>query len=303
MANEITTPYRLLSFEKIDTIIYTSMEEVCNAVANEIAALITTKNAVGQTTVLGLSTGATPKKVYAALIRLHKEKGLNFENVVAFNLDEYYGLQPDAIQSYKRFMNENLFYHINIKKENYFIPQGDINAEDVKKHCEDYEQKMAFYGGIDFQLLGIGRNGHIGFNEPGSHVSSVTRLITLDNLTRFDAAYEFGGLANVPRKAITMGIGTILKAKRIVLLAWGDPKANIIKEAIEGPVTEFVPASYLQGHKNVQFVLDESSSAELTRIKTPWLTDDVFWNKNLIKKVSGLILFYIQKTCQILLII
>ena len=296
MNNEITTPRRLLSFEKIDTIIYTSMEEVCNAVANEIATLITKKNAAGETTVLGLSTGATPKKVYTALIRLHKEKGLNFENVIAFNLDEYYGLQPDAIQSYSRFMSENLFNHINIKKQNCFIPQGDINPEDIKKHCEDYEQKMAFYGGIDFQLLGIGRNGHIGFNEPGSNVSSVTRLITLDNLTRFDAAYEFGGLANVPRKAITMGIGSILKAKRIVLLAWGDTKADIIKEAIEGPVTEFVPASYLQGHQNVQFVLDESSSAELTRIKTPWLTDDVFWNKNLIKKAVTNLAFALEKS-------
>ena len=296
MVNEIENPRRLLSFEKIDTIIYTSMEEVCNAVANEIATLITTKNAAGETAVLGLSTGATPKKVYATLIRLHKTEGLNFENVVVFNLDEYYGLQPDAIQSYSRFMNENLFYHINIKKENCFIPQGDINPEDLKKHCEAYEQKMAFYGGIDFQLLGIGRNGHIGFNEPGSNVSSVTRLITLDNLTRFDAAYQFGGLANVPRKAITMGIGSILKAKRIVLLAWGDAKANIIKETIEGPVTEFVPASYLQGHQNVQFVLDESSSAELTRIKTPWLTDDVFWNKNLIKKAVTNLAFSLQKS-------
>ena len=295
MPNNITSPHRLLSFEKIDTVIYTSMEEVCNAVANEIAFLITTKNVAGEKTVLGLATGATPKKVYTALIRLHKEQGLNFENVVAFNLDEYYGLQTDAIQSYSRFMSENLFNHINIKKQNCFIPHGDINPEEVKKHCEEYEQKMANYGGIDFQLLGIGRNGHIGFNEPGSHVSSVTRLITLDNLTRFDAAYEFGGLANVPRKAITMGIGSIMKAKRIVLLAWGDRKASIVKEAVEGPVTEFVPASYLQGHQNVQFVLDESSSADLTRIKSPWLTDDVFWNKNLIKKAVTNLAFTLEK--------
>ena len=295
MPNNITSPHRLLSFEKIDTVIYTSMEEVCNAVANEIATLITIKNVAGEKTVLGLATGATPKKVYTALIRLHKEHGLNFENVVAFNLDEYYGLQTDAIQSYSRFMSENLFNHINIKKQNCFIPQGDINPEEVKKHCDEYEQKMASFGGIDFQLLGIGRNGHIGFNEPGSHVSSVTRLITLDNLTRFDAAYEFGGLANVPRKAITMGIGSIMKAKRIVLLAWGDRKASIVKEAVEGPVTEFVPASYLQGHQNVQFVLDESSSADLTRIKSPWLTDDVFWNKNLIKKAVTNLAFTLEK--------
>ena len=295
MATDNFAPHRLLSFEKIDTTIYPSMEEVCNAVANEIAILIKAKQALGENAVLGLATGATPKKVYTALIRLHKEQGLSFENVITFNLDEYYGLHPQAIQSYRRFMEENLFNHINIKKENCFIPQGDIAQEEVKKHCEEYEKTMEFYGGIDFQILGIGRNGHIGFNEPGSHVSSVTRLITLDNLTRFDAAYEFGGLANVPRKAITMGVGTIMKAKRIVLLAWGDRKASIIKEAVEGPVTEFVPASYLQGHHNVHFVLDQSSSAELTRIKTPWLTDDVFWNKAMIKKAVTHLAFALEK--------
>ncbi len=287
--------HKLLAYEKIDTVTYSTTEDVCNAVANEIAVLIKAKKVLGENAVLGLATGATPKKVYATLIRLHKEQGLSFENVVTFNLDEYFGLHPDAIQSYRRFMDENLFNHINIKKENCFIPQGDIAQEDVKKHCEDYEKTMESYGGIDFQILGIGRNGHIGFNEPGSHVISVTRLITLDNLTRFDAAYEFGGLANVPRKAITMGVGTIMKAKRIVLLAWGDRKAAIIKEAVEGPVTEFVPASYLQGHHNVQFVLDESSSADLTRIKTPWLTDDVFWNKAMIKKAVTQLAFTLQK--------
>lgn len=295
MATDNFPARKLLSFEKIDTTVYLTMEEVCNAVADEIAVLIKAKQALGEDAVLGLATGATPKKVYAALIRLHKEQGLSFENVITFNLDEYFGLYSEAIQSYRRFMDENLFNHINIKKENCFIPRGDIPQEDVKKHCEDYEKTMEFYGGIDFQILGIGRNGHIGFNEPGSHVSSVTRLITLDNLTRFDAAYEFGGLANVPRKAITMGVGTIMTAKRIILLAWGDRKANIIKEAVEGPVTEFVPASYLQGHHNVQFVLDESSSAELTRIKTPWLTDDVLWNKAMIKKAVTHLAFTLEK--------
>ena len=234
--------------------------------------------------VLGLATGATPKKVYEALIRMHQQKGLSFKNVVCFNLDEYYGLQQDALQSYHYFMQENLFKHIDIKKENCFIPQGDIPQQLVKQHCEAYEQQIAAHGGIDFQLLGIGRNGHIGFNEPGSHVGSVTRLITLDHLTRFDAAYEFGSLANVPRKAITMGVGSILKAKRIVLLAWGERKSVIIKQAVEGPVTEFVPASYLQGHQNVTFILDETAAGALTRKKTPWLTDDVSWNNGMIKK-------------------
>jgi glucosamine-6-phosphate deaminase len=295
MESESLAPTKLLAFEKIETAIYPTMDEVCNAVADEIAALIISKQSKGETTVLGLATGATPKKVYTALIRLHKEQGLSFENVVTFNLDEYYGLQPDALQSYTRFMDENFFNHINIKKENCFIPQGNILQELVKQHCEHYEKMIDSFGGIDFQILGIGRNGHIGFNEPGSHVSSVTRLITLDHLTRFDAAYEFGGIANVPRKAITMGVGSILKAKRIVLLAWGERKANIIKDAVEGPVTEFVPASYLQGHHNVKFILDESSSAGLTRIKTPWLTDDVLWNKGMIKKAVTHLSFLLEK--------
>ncbi len=284
MLTEILTPQKTVSFEKIETITYTTGDEACNAVADEIAALIKQRNRNGQTTVLGLATGATPRKVYAALIKWHKEKGLSFKDVIVFNLDEYYPLQPDAIQSYKKFMEENLFNHVDINKDNCFIPSGAVPPEKIKPHCEEYEKKIEEYGGVDLQLLGIGRNGHIGFNEPGSHVNSATRLITLDHLTRFDAAYDFGQLANVPRKAITMGIGTILKAKRIVLLAWGERKAGIIKQAVEGPVTEFVPASYLQGHNNVEFVLDESCAAELTRFKTPWLTDDVQWDNGMIKK-------------------
>ncbi len=284
MLTEVLTPQKTVSFEKIETITYPTGDEACNAVADEIAALIQERNRMGQTTVLGLATGATPKKVYTALIKWHYEKGLSFKNVVVFNLDEYYPLPPDAIQSYRKFMADNLFDHVDIDAENCFIPDGAVQPEKIKSHCEAYEKKIASYGGIDFQLLGIGRNGHIGFNEPGSHVNAATRLITLDHLTRFDAAYEFGSLANVPRKAITMGIGTILKAARIVLLAWGERKAAIIKQAVEGPVTEFVPASYLQGHHNVTVVLDESCAAELTRFKTPWLTDDVQWTNGMIKK-------------------
>lgn len=239
---------------------------------------------MGKRWCLAWPPGLHQKKVYEALIRLHQQQGLSFKNVVTFNLDEYYSLQPDALQSYRCFMDENLFNHIDIEKENCFVPHGATPPEMVKMHCTEYEKKIEEAGGIDFQLLGIGRNGHIGFNEPGSHVSSATRLITLDHLTRFDAAYEFGTLANVPRKAITMGIGTILKAKRIVLLAWGERKAAIINQAVEGPATEFIPASYLQGHHNAEFILDESAAADLTRKKTPWLTDDVLWNNGMIKK-------------------
>ncbi|MGN6399297.1 MAG: glucosamine-6-phosphate deaminase [Flavisolibacter sp.] len=295
MVTEVLIPHKLVSYEKIPTTIYNAAIDACKKVAGEMAALIREKQLKGEQAVLGLATGSTPKKVYAELIRLHREEKLSFKNVVAFNLDEYYPLQPEALQSYRRFMDENLFSHVDIDKENCFIPYGDTPQELVKLHCDDYEKKIEEYGGIDFQLLGIGRNGHIGFNEPGSHVNSITRLITLDQTTRIDAVYDFGNLAHVPRKAITMGVGTILKAKRIVLLAWGERKAGIIKQAIEGPVTEFVPASYLQGHKNVEFVIDEAAAAELTRKKTPWLTDEVVWNSNMIKKAVTSLALAVQK--------
>lgn len=284
MITEVFTPHKLVSYEKIPTAIYSSAADASQAVAMEIAEVIKAKQLAGEQAVLGLATGATPKKVYAELIRMHRQEGLSFKNVAAFNLDEYYPLSPDALQSYHHFMEENFFSHIDIHKEACFIPRGDTPQELLKMHCEDYERKIEEHGGIDFQLLGIGRNGHIGFNEPGSHVSSRTRLITLDYITRFDAAYEFGSMANMPRKAVTMGIGTILKAKRIVLLAWGERKAGILKQAVEGPVTEFVPASYLQGHSNVELILDEAAAAELTRRKAPWLTDEVVWNNHMIKK-------------------
>jgi len=292
---EVLAPRKLVTYEKIPTSIYGSAAKASQAVAHEIADLIKNKQQKGEFAVLGLATGSTPKKVYEELIRMHRHEGLSFKNVISFNLDEYYPLAHNAMQSYRRFMKENLFDHIDIDESNYNIPHGDTVAELIKMHCEDYDRKIAEYGGIDFQLLGIGRNGHIGFNEPGSHVSSPTRLITLDSITRFDAAYEFGTMANVPRKAITMGVGTIMKSKRIVLLAWGERKSDIIKQAIEGPVTEFVPASYLQGHNNVEFVLDEAAAAQLTRKKAPWLTDDVTWNTNMIKKAVTLLALTVNK--------
>lgn len=284
MITELLAPHKLNSFEKVPTQIYATAQEASRAVAQEMAALIRSKQAAGEHVVLGLATGSTPKRVYAELIRLHKGEGLSFKNVVSFNLDEYYPVSPDALQSYHHFMQENLFRHVDINPEHCFLPNGETPPEGVKQHCEQYEKKIEEFGGIDFQLLGIGRNGHIGFNEPGSHQSAVTRLIALDPLTRMDAAGDFGGIAHVPRKAITMGVGTILKARRIVLLAWGEHKAGIVKQAVEGPVTEFVPASYLQGHKNVSVVLDESAAAGLARKKTPWLTDSITWNQQLIKK-------------------
>ena len=284
MHNETLANVKTFSFEKIPTVICHTALDASKSIANEIAHIIRTKNAEGKTAVLGLATGSTPKRIYQELIQKHKDEGLSFKNVVCFNLDEYYQLQPGSAQSYQHYMAENFFRDIDIEPSNCFIPQGSVEQEDVKKHCEEYEEKIEKFGGLDFQLLGIGRNGHIGFNEPGSHVNSATRLITLDLMTRSDAAYEFGAINNVPRKAITMGIGTILRAKRIILVALGESKADIVKKAVEGPLTEFVPASYLQGHSNSTFILDEASSADLTRIKTPWLTDEVIWDVKMIKK-------------------
>ncbi|MDQ1088189.1 MULTISPECIES: glucosamine-6-phosphate deaminase [unclassified Siphonobacter] len=273
-----------IAFERIPTQIYADSNDASAAVAREIAEIIRAKQLQGKPAVLGLATGSSPKKVYAELIRLHREERLSFYNVITFNLDEYYPMQPDGQQSYVRFMQEQLFNHVDIPKNNYFVPDGTLSPAQIPAFCQNYERQIDELGGLDFQLLGIGRNGHIGFNEPGSHVNSRTRLMTLDLTTRADAALDFGGLANVPKKAITLGVNQIMKAKRVILLAWGEHKAKMIHQAIEGPVTDQVPASYLQGHPNVQFVLDESAAADLTRRKMPWLVEEVSWDKNMIKK-------------------
>ncbi|MHA8065737.1 glucosamine-6-phosphate deaminase [Aquirufa sp. ROCK2-A2] len=273
-----------ISFERIPTIIYADSENASKAVAQEIADLIRTKSNENKHAILGLSTGSSPKKVYQELIRMHKEEGLSFKNVITFNLDEYYPMEPDAVQSYVRFMKEQLFDQVDILANNYHIPDGTLPIEQVPDFCKAYEDKIEKLGGLDFQLLGIGRNGHIGFNEPGSLINSKTRLMTLDISTKIDASFDFGGLAKVPKKAITTGIEKVMNAKRIVLLAWGEHKAESVAKAVEGPVTSEIPASYLQQHPNASFILDETAAALLTRIKTPWLVDSVIWDRTMIKK-------------------
>ncbi|PWB27017.1 glucosamine-6-phosphate deaminase [Flavobacterium sp. HTF] len=276
-------------FEKIHNVIFDSSQEASILVAQEIANIIQRKEELNEPCVLGLATGSSPIKVYEELVRLHKEEGLNFSNVITFNLDEYYPMDRNNIQSYYHFMHEHLFNHVNILPGNINIPNGNISNEDLQQYCIDYEMKIKAYGGLDFQLLGIGRTGHIGFNEPGSHVNSGTRSITLDHLTRMDAASSFLGIDNVPRKAITMGIGTVKNAKRIVLLGWGISKAGIIKKTIEGEISSRVPATYLQEHNNTTFVLDTEASSELTRVKTPWLVKSVIWTEELkLKAVAWL---------------
>ncbi|GAA3924723.1 glucosamine-6-phosphate deaminase [Chitinophaga oryziterrae] len=272
------------SFEQIAVDIHPTAKEGSRAVAQEIAALIKSRQATNQKVVLGLATGSTPKYLYAELIRLHKEEGLSFKNVVTFNLDEYYPIEPDALQSYNRFMREQLLNHIDIPEGNYFIPDGTVPKEKVKEYCADYERRVEEAGGIDIQILGIGTNGHIGFNEPGSSLSSHTRLVTLDNSTRMANAFEFANMSQVPRLAITMGLSTIFKAKRIVLLAWGTHKAKIVRRAVEGHSTDQVPASLLQQHPDCKFVIDEQAAEELTRFKEPWLTGDCEWTPKMRRK-------------------
>jgi glucosamine-6-phosphate deaminase len=267
--------------EKIHNVIFESSSQASILVAEEIANLIRTKQSQQKPCVLGLATGSSPIKVYEELVRMHREEGLSFENVVTFNLDEYYPMAKNNIQSYHYFMHEHLFNYIDIKPVNVHIPNGLVSTENLHQYCVDYEEKIKNVGGIDFQLLGIGRTGHIGFNEPGSHFNSGTRSITLDHITRVDAASSFLGIDNVPRKAITMGIGTVRSAKRIVLLAWGINKAEIIKNTIEGEINPNVPATYLQEHNNTTFVLDTEASSNLTRIKTPWLVTNCIWTEAL----------------------
>lgn len=276
--------FDLTSHERIPTLLFNTAIEGSLYVANSIAELIESRNKESKPTVLGLATGSTPTQVYDELVRKHKEEGLSFERVITFNLDEYFPMAPDAHQSYVHFMHEYLFNHINIKPENIHIPDGTLKKDEVAAFCEEYEAKIAQVGGLDVQILGIGRTGHIGFNEPGSTIDSKTRLITLDRLTMLDAASGFFGIENVPRRAITMGVGTILQAKKIYMMAWGEGKANIVRETIEGVINTSIPATFLQQHNQTEVILDTAAAAELTRIKTPWLAGPIKWNNFLIKK-------------------
>jgi glucosamine-6-phosphate deaminase len=271
-------------FEKIHNEIFKNSTEASKIVAQEISHLIRTKQEKNKTCVLGLATGSSPVKVYEELVRMHKEEGLSFNNVITFNLDEYYPMSKENSQSYYYFMHEHLFNHIDINPENINIPDGTVHFNDLNRYCIDYEMNIKNAGGLDFQLLGIGRTGHVGFNEPGSHINSATRIITLDHITRMDASSDFNGIDSVPKRAITMGVSTILRSKRIVLMAWGQNKAAIIERTIQGVESSEIPATFLQNHSNATFVLDQSAASELTRFKTPWLVGECIWTTELKSK-------------------
>ncbi|MGL4553007.1 MAG: glucosamine-6-phosphate deaminase, partial [Gemmataceae bacterium] len=229
---------------RVPTIVFPTSGQAARHVALMIESLIRQNNSAGRPTVLGLPTGSTPVGLYRELIRLHREQGLDFSRVITFNLDEYHPMPGDDPHSYRRWMFETFFNHVNLTPANIHIPDGTIPGADAEDFCLRYEQKIRRAGGIDLQLLGIGRTGHIGFNEPGSTRHSRTRLVTLDPVTRRDAASGFYGEDNVPHQALTMGVGTILDAKKVVLMAFGEHKAKIVQRAVEGAVSETVTATF-----------------------------------------------------------
>ena len=285
----------LESFEKIPVKIYKNPTEGSNALAAQIAALIKEKQAQNLPCVLGMATGATPILLYKELVRMHKEEGLSFKNVITVNLDEYYPIPRNAYQSYWSFMHRHLFNHIDIDPKNIHLPNSEWTKEELKEKCVAYEQTIEKLGGIDLQILGIGKNGHIGFNEPGSSFHSKTRVIHLDHLTRMANLYEWHDLNKVPRLAITVGISSIMKAKKIVLLAWGN-KADIVAKSVEGDVTEQIPASVLQNHDDCTYIIDEFAATELTRNKAPWLTGACDWTPQNIKKAVIELALKLDKT-------
>jgi len=255
----------------------TEYEAIARRIARRMADLIRERRDAGRAAVLGLATGSTPIGIYRELIRMHREDGLDFSHVVTFNLDEYVPMAPDSLHSYHRFMWENLFAHVNIDPRHVHIPRGDLARDQIEAHTREYERAIQDAGGIDFQILGIGQTGHIGFNEPGSDIGSRTRLVVLDTLTRRTAAADFFGTENVPVEAITMGVATILEAREIALVATGEHKAAIVKRAVEGDVDHAVAATYLQRHPKTTVYLDAAAAAELTRVKTPWLRGEIAW--------------------------
>jgi glucosamine-6-phosphate deaminase len=245
----------------MEVIILNDPEAVSALSARRIAQLVRAK----PTAVLGLATGSTPLRLYKELIRLHQEEGLDFSEVTSFNLDEYIGLAADHAASYRYFMQENLFRHINIAPERTHVPSGLVAGPDIARYCAEYEEAIVRAGGIDLQILGIGSDGHIGFNEPSSSLASRTRIKTLTQRTREDNTPFFDNPDDVPHHVITMGVGTIMEAREIHLLAFGDKKADAIADAVEGPITANVPASVLQMHPTVRLFADEPAASKLAR--------------------------------------
>src|SRR6267378_2847208 len=270
--------------ERLRTVVLPAHDDLASLVADRIVEVVDRATRARGKAVLGLATGSTPLGVYNELIRRHQAGDIDFSRIITFNLDEYYPIAPDNPHSYHRYMWENFFEHVNIARENVHIPDGMTARDRLPEASTAYEQAIADAGGIDFQILGIGKTGHVGFNEPGSSATSRTRLVTLDTLTRKDAAADFFGEENVPREAITMGVATILEAREVALIATGDHKAAIVSRAVEGDVSADVAATFLQRHASVAVYLDLAAAADLTRIKTPWVLEQVDWTPPLVER-------------------
>ncbi len=269
---------------QIPCFVFDSHEDLARSVAETVAALIRQRNSFGQKTVLGLPTGSTPQGVYRELIHMHREQGLDFSNVVVFSIDEFYGLRADSPQSHRTQMQQRFFRHVNLRPENIHFPDGSVPLEQVEEECRQYEERIQRAGGVDLMLLGIGRDGHIGFNEPYSPRQGRTQLVTLDPGTRADLANQFFGKENVPTQAITMGLGTILEARKIILMALGEHKAEVVRKAAEEPAGEHLPASLLRHHSDAAFLLDEAAAAQLSAVATPWKLGPVSWTDPLVKR-------------------
>ncbi|HKB03958.1 MAG TPA: glucosamine-6-phosphate deaminase, partial [Gemmataceae bacterium] len=271
---------------RLRTLVFKTAGEASRHAALIVERLVRENNSAGRPTILGLATGSTPVGLYRELIRLHKEEGLDLSGVITFNLDEYYPLAGDDPHSYRRWMHETFFQHVNIKPHNVHIPDGTVAPDDVEDYCQRYETAIRKAGGVDIQILGIGRTGHIGFNEPGSTRNSRTRQVTLDPVTRRDAAGDFFGEENVPQQAITMGVGSIMEARKVVIMAFGEHKAPIVLKAVEQPQTEAISASFLQTHPDATFLLDEAAAGELTVYRRPWEVTTVDWTPDRVRQAT-----------------
>ena len=302
MTSQVTSQSAALRIPAVNppSYVFQTASALARHVAQLIAGVIRERNALGQRAVLGLPTGSTPVDVYRELIRMHQEEGLDFSGVSTFNLSEYFGLRPDQPQSCRVWMEEHFFQHVNLRSENIHLPDGSVPMESVAAHCREYEQRIEEAGGLDVMLLGVGRNGHIGFNEPFSVRKTRTRLCTLDPVTRRSAASDFFGEDHVPMHALTMGVGTVLDARKVLLVALGEHKAHIIRETVQGPVTDRVPASFLQEHNDATVLLDDAAAKELTGYATPWLTGNIEWTEQSIKKA---VLWLCEQTQKALLML
>ena len=271
----------LTRFEKIPTNIYETAEEGVACIADEIIHKVQERQRDGKFCTIAMGTGASLRPLFAELVRRHKEEGISFRNVVVFNLYEYYPLVESNHSSINQ-LNELFLKQVDIDPQNVFTLNGSIPQDGVIEHCHLYEQRIKTYGGIDIAVMGIGREGNIGMNEPGSTATSQTRLILIDSTSRSEAAHNLG-IDNLPPCSITMGVGTIMEARKVFLLAWGEEKADIIKKAVEDKISDLLPASYLQMHQNATVCIDLPTAAHLTRIQRPWLVTSCEWNDKLIR--------------------